>query len=396
MTLLDDARAKNPEPARRKTPEHPKGWEPGVVWDGTKGTVTTAPLTGKPDNWDHLLRVWDLDPALYEVIEPVQYRAWDAQTPDGLTRLYYYRATIRSRVHGRAADIDELIREVKRYKPRKAAAPTGDSAFVVPISDLQLGKPDGDGTEGTMRRFLDRIPLIKARYRELRKIGRPLGTLYIVGLGDIIESCDGHYPMQSYGVQLNRRDQSRLARHLIKQAIKEWAPDFERVVVPAVGGNHGENRKDGKAFTDFADNEDVAIFEEVAEAFAENPAFGHVSFVIPNDDLTLTLNIAGTIVGFAHGHQAKGTGAKGKPHTKVGEWWKGQIAGRQPIGDADLLVSGHFHYLALERDGFRTHLQVPAMDGGSDWFRNTSGKDTMPGIATFVVTDHGLDDPKII
>ena len=399
MSLLDDARAINPEPARRKIPSHPAGWEPGVAWDGVKGTVTTHPVSSPPDNWDDLLRVWDLDPAVYEVIEPVQFRAWDAAIGDGqVQRMYYYRATIRSRVKRNAVDMAELLREVKRHKPRKAPAPTGDSAFVVPIADLQLGKPDGDGVEGTVQRFLDGIDGVRAQYRGLRRMGRTFDTLYVPGLGDIIENCDGHYPMQAFGVQLNQRDQSKLARRLIIGALKEWAPDFARVVCPVVGGNHGENRKDGKAFTDLADNEDVAIFEEVAEVLAENPAtYGHVSFVIPNDDLTLALDIAGTIVGFAHGHQAKyGTGSKGKPHTKVEDWWRGQTFGQQPIGDATVLVSAHFHYLALTRDGLRTHLQVPALDGGSDWFRNTSGKETFPGFATFTVANGRLNDLNVI
>lgn len=395
MTLLDDAKAKNPQPARRKQQEHPKGWEPGVVWDGTKGTVTTKPVPAPPDNWDDLLKVWDLDPAVYEVVEPVQFRAWDAAIGEGnVQRMYYYRATIRSRVRGNAVDMAEFIREVRRHKPRKASPPSGESAFVVPISDLQLGKPDGDGTEGTAQRFLDRIDSVRQRYRELRKCGRRLGTLVVPSLGDIGENCDGHYAMQAYGVQLNRRYQSKLARELYKQALKAWAPDFDTVLMPAVGGNHGENRKDGKAFTDFADNEDVAIVEEVAEAFAENrAAYGHVKFIIPDDSLSLTLDIAGTIVGFVHGHQAKGSGV---PHIKVINWWRDQAHGQQPIGDASLLLSGHFHYLALTRDGAKTHLQVPALDGGSDWFRNTTGKDTVPGFVTFVVNERGLDDPKVI
>jgi hypothetical protein len=108
----------------------------------------------------------------------------------------------------------------------------------------------------------------------------------------------------------------------------------------------------------------------------------------------VTLDIAGTIVGFAHGHQGRGKGAA--PHLKVIDWWRNQAHGQQPIGDATLLVTGHFHYLALTRDGAKTHLQVPTLDGGSDWFRNTSGKETAPGIATFVVTDRGLDDLKVI
>jgi hypothetical protein len=397
VSLEDEVRALNPAPARRKQSEHPKGWEPGVVWDGVKGTVTTAPVPAPPDNWDDLLKVWDLDPAVYEVVEPVQFRAWDAAIGEGnVQRMYYYRATIRSRVRRNAVDMAELIREVKRHKPRKAPAPTGDSAFAVPFSDLQLGKPDGDGTEGTVQRFLDGIDDVQRRYRELRRCGRKLGTLVVPNLGDIRENCDGHYPMQAYGVELNNRYQSKLARRLFITAIKHWAPDFDLVLHPVVGGNHGENRKDGKAFTDFADNEDVAISEEVGEILAENPdTYGHVKFIIPDDALTLTLDIAGTIVGFAHGHQAGKTSAAA-PHMRVINWWRNQAHGQQPIGDASLLISGHFHYLALTRDGRKTHLQVPALDGGSDWFRNTTGKETIPGLATFTVTDRGLDDLKVI
>jgi hypothetical protein len=396
VSLLEDAKARNPVPARRKQPEHPKGWEPGVVWDGVKGTVTTKPVSAPPDNWDDLLKIWDLDPAVYEVVEPVQFRAWDAAIGDGqVQRMYYYRATIRSRVRRNAVDMAELIREVKRHKPRKVSPPTGDSAFVVPIADLQLGKPDGDGTEGTVQRFLDGIDTVRARYRELRRCGRKLGTLVIPNLGDIGENCDGHYPMQAFGAELNNRYQSKLARQLLIQAIKTWAPDFDLVLHPVTGGNHGENRVGGKAFTDLADNEDVAISEEVGEILAENPAYDHVKFIVPHDSLTVTLDIAGTIVGFAHGHQAgKTSGAA--PHMKVINWWKDQAHGQQPIGDATLLVTGHYHYLALTRDGRKTHLQVPALDGGSDWFRNTSGKETVPGLATFVVNERGLDDPKVI
>ena len=76
----------------RKT--HPKGWEPGVAWNGDQGTLTTAPMDGEPAAgiWLELIADWGLDPASTEVVEgSVQVRAWD--THDG-RRLRYYRATI--------------------------------------------------------------------------------------------------------------------------------------------------------------------------------------------------------------------------------------------------------------------------------------------------------------
>ena len=77
---------------------HPSGWEPGVAWDGDSGTLTSQPLDAEPNDWAELLSVWDLDPAVFEVVEPVQYRAWDAPDGEGgLRRLFYYKATIRYR-----------------------------------------------------------------------------------------------------------------------------------------------------------------------------------------------------------------------------------------------------------------------------------------------------------
>jgi len=37
------------------------------------------------------------------------------------------------------------------------------------------------------------------------------------------------------------------------------------MVVGAVPGNHGESRRGSKAFTTFEDNDDLAVFEQVAE-----------------------------------------------------------------------------------------------------------------------------------
>lgn len=402
MTTLGNAMRsvigdEEPVPARRAKAEHPKGWEPGLVWEGTKGTLTTAPLDSKPGNWDELLRVWDLDPAKYEVVEPVQYRAWDTNMGGGeVQRMYYYRATVRSRQQAEAVDLTSLINEVRTHKPAKKAAPTGESAFVLCIADLQAGKPDGDGTEGMVQRYLAGIDGAVERVKELRKAGRSIGPIYVFGLGDLIEQCSGQYPQQAFGVELNRRDQLKLVRRLIMQTVRQLAPLTERMVVACVGGNHGENRNEtGQSYTSFADNDDVAVFESIAEACAENPdAYGHVSFVIPNADLTLTLDVCGTIVGLAHGHQFRRGGTN--PQQKAIEWWKSMAHGQQPIGDASILLSGHFHFLNLNQDGRKVHIQAPSLDGGSTWFINTTGKDSPPGLLSLVIGPDGWDDLKIL
>lgn len=374
---------------RRAAPDHPKGFEPGVRWDGSKGEVSSGPLTAAPSCWDDLLISWDLDPAEVEVVEPVERRSWDATVAGETRRYHYYKAKVRRRQAPSTVDVDALCREIARHKPRKLV-PTGDVSLVVCLSDWQLGKPDGDGTTGTVARVLAAVDNVTARAKELRRTGRSLGSLYVLGLGDVVEGCDGHYAMQTYGTELTVTEQLRVARRLIVRALTVWAPLFERVVVASVPGNHGEVRKDGKAYTTFSDNHDIAVFEQAAAVLEANPgAYGHVSFVFPDrDDLTLTLDVSGTVVALAHGHQFRAG--------KAMDWWAKQAHGLQPAGDATLLLAGHLHHLHVEQGGAKTFMQAPALDGGSTWWKHTTGQDSPPGVLTLTVGPAGWDDLKIL
>ena len=56
------------------------------------------------------------------------------------------------------------------------------------------------------------------------------------------------------------------------------------------------------------------------------------------------------------------------------------------MGDADILISGHFHHLFVINEGKRTLMQCPSVDGGSEWFENISGKNSYSGTLTFSIT----------
>ena len=381
-----------PKPKREHVAA-PKGWEPGVAWDGDHGTITTKPLTKRPDDWDDLLRVWDLDPEKYEVVEPVQYRAWDASMGEGnVKRLYYYRATIRERRGSDRTDVEALVNEVRRHKKPAYVPPTGDHAFVVALSDWQIGKED---SEATVQRILAKIDAVADRARELRKIGRALGTLYVLGLGDIVEMCSGFYAMQTFTTELTEREQRTVARRLIVKALTTWAPLFERVVVAAVPGNHGENRNgDGKAYTTFGDSSDLEVFEQAHEILAASDSYSHVSFVIPQNDLTLALDVQGTIIGLAHGHQVRGGGTGAA--AKVEDWWRKQQHGMRPVGEASILFTGHLHHLSITQNGPRTHFQVPTLDSGSTWFEESAGVPSIAGMFTVVIGPNGWRDLAIL
>jgi predicted phosphodiesterase len=324
-----------PEPPER-TPrrmEHPKGWEPGVAWDPTTGSgeiVVQSDRDPDPAIWDHLIADWGLDPTRCTVVPgSVQIRAWDMNVGDGeIKRMKYYRATIVGRTASvDRPDVEALCAEIMKRKPRKPVTVEYDRALIVCLSDWQLGKGESDGSAGTVDRIL-------------------------------------------------------AARDQLVERIKELnlAP---RIVLAAVPGNHGENRKDGKSFTNVAtDNDDLTTVETVGEILAANPErYGHISVVLAQD-YTLALDVCGMVVAWNHGHTAR---KSGHAAAVMEDWWRGQVMGRQTISDADILVTGHRHHLVISESTGRTFLQCPAMDPGSAWYTASTGNHSPSGMLTFCV-----------
>lgn len=373
-------------------PRPPAGWEPGVAWDGNSGTLTTSPLDAPPRDWAELLAVWDLDPAEYEVIEPVQYRAWDAGIGEGnVQRLYYYRANIIRRRFRDGASIDELVAAIGKRKPKPPVAATGEGlSYCVLAGDLQLGKPDGDGTEGTIERFLVKTDLSVRRLKELRRLGRKIDSITLAWLGDCIEGLVSQGGALARGgrLDLTMTEQLRVYRRLMLHQVQQFAPLAERIVVPVVPGNHDEAQREGKVVRRYDDSWAVEGAAAVADALKLAEGYDHVSFVFPqHDELTITLDVAGTAVGFAHGHQF------GRDPIK---WWAGQAHGMQPIGSATMLLAAHLHHLRVEQSGAKSFMQIPALDGGSTWWRHRTGQDSPAGMVSIVIGDGGWADLAVL
>lgn len=365
----------------------PRSYEPpGIVWDGSKGEIRTSVQTsGEPRaDWNDLLVEWGLDPNEIEVVEPVQRRSWDASIGNGeVKRFHYFKAALRRR-SGRDSDISSLIAEIRDFSASQVhKAASSSAAFVLCSGDLQAGKRDGDGTAGMVNRFLSGINSGVGRLADLRDSG-VLATdcaVYLPWLGDCIEHVKGHYAMQTYMAELSLTEQIRVVRRLMVAQIKAFAPLTPRLVVPVVPGNHDEAIRDssGKAMTNFGDSFSTEIAVSVSEILKENPAFDHVEVMVPQgEELTLTVDISGTIVGLAHGHQFGADPMK---------WWANQAHGHQPIGSSTLLLAGHLHHLRIHRPGLKTFIQIPALDGGSTWYRHRTGQDSLPGILSLVVGD---------
>lgn len=390
--MIDDVKkflyTSTPDVVAGSPRKHPSGWEPGV--DTEKGTVSVVSDSDvPPDDWQHVLEQFALDPSRWRVVsDSVQVRTWDVAVGDGdVRRFFYFKANVAPVVKA-VTDLGPLFKQIGSHRFVRPVTCEG-GALVVCLSDWQVGGCVPD-------RFVAHMLETKNRVSEMLRDSKP-SWLYVVGMGDMVEACDGHYAMQTFAAGssgLNgRRDQVKLVRRLLVELLQEWARHVPHVVVGSVPGNHGESRKAGKAFTTFEDNDDVAVFEQVQDVFAANPdAYGHVRFVFPDGDMCLTLDVDGTTVGFIHGHQARrGAGSQGK----LLNWWKDKGHSRHPVGDADVLVSGHYHHLQVVQDGARTWFQCPAV-ADSRWFEEGGGASTKWGTLTFRCSPDGWDHLRVV
>jgi hypothetical protein len=232
------------------------------------------------------------------------------------------------------------------------------------------------------------------RVEQLSRMGRSFGHLVIIGGGDLIENC-AMRPNQAFELDLDRRSQIRVTTAGILEGLDRLAPRFAKVSVLVVGGNHGEHRINGKRTTR-EDNDDCAVFEHAALACSRDARLSHVNFHIAQGEPSKTLEVAGWVLGTTHG-QVYGKGSGTGLDQKVKSWFSAQAAGRQPIGDADVLVTHHYHHLAVKDHGAWLWLQSPALDGGSQWYTDSSGMYSAPGMLTFVMTPESrMSDLQII
>jgi hypothetical protein len=361
-------------------------WVAGVTFDGREGEITTKPRTSPVGSWDEELKSWGFDPALFEVVEPIRFSTW--QTYDE-RQLWAYKAIIKSRSGLTPIEFDSLTAPIRRDRRKPIKPHTGSYTLVMPVGDWQIGKGDGDGLEGSVARVEASFDSVLDRVALLRKAGYEIGGLLVCSLGDLGEGCDGFYAQQTFNIELDRRDQNKIVRRLARNLLIKLAPEFERVTVAAVAGNHGENRKGGKSFTSNNDNDDVAIWEQIAETLSVNPdLYGHIKWLIPRGELSVSVQVGSQILGLAHGHQARGG--------DVGKWWASQTLAGLNTASANMMLYGHWHHFKMvEVAKGKWTLGIPAQDGGSDWFSETSSNSST-GQVCFLMSDNGWSELAIV
>lgn len=283
--------------------------------------------------------------------------------------------------------IDELVPLVENYRGNCTQKPVGEYGFIVALGDMQFGKIDGDGWQGTLARtvdYLNKAADLLAAYGERY----PIGHVHIAWLGDHTEGFVSQGGANTWRTTLTMSEQIRLVRRVMMHAMLTFADTAEHVSMAAIPGNHGEpQRFGGKGVTRYDDSHDTESLIAVSDAAALNQdAFGHVGFYVPDtDEMTVVVDVAGTKVAHVHGHQFR----SGKHF----DWWRGQAFNPDsPLGQADLLLAGHLHHEHIESDGKRLFIQVPSLESESTWYRHNSGTSGNPGLIVAVTKD-GVTSP---
>jgi UDP-2,3-diacylglucosamine pyrophosphatase LpxH len=362
-------------------------WRPGYEVDGTAGEIVTGAVDGDVD-WDSIFRHWNLDPALWEVVEgTLRVNAWEGPSTGGGQTIYrQYKASIVRRVAA-SVDVDPIVRRIAGRRPKRPAASDGTATFVSSWADWQVGGMPPEAWEAQFTASLDGVV---ARAKVAAKAGADRALVGFVG--DMVEGL-WNYSNQHFSITLDLRSQKRVVRAAEAAVVAAIAPLFPNgTTVVAVPGNHG--RVAPKVVTRASDNADMECFEVVASemtatGFAEE--YG-VKFVHnPESVITLT-DASGTRVLWVHGDQVKGSA------DAIKKWYSQVLLTNWQNADANIVVTGHRHHLRIEElaggEEPRWLFQSPCLADQSDWFAELGGGTSQPGTLSFTTADGrwwGLD-----
>lgn len=386
---------------RAATPPPPKGWKPEVIYAGqVPKTIVTGVIDGDraetQDEFAEIVRSMGVPlPQGYrlELVEAsMNSIAWQ-RDPDhrfqkdsaytGPGWRYKFKV-VKATALADDLDLVALFREAKRAKPSTPKVATNETTMVITLGDFQVGKVDA---RGGVIELLARNEAAKAQVlKQVRKM-KPTEIVLIDG-GDAMEGFESS-PNAERTNDLQQTEQMRVWRRLLWGWVHDLSRLTEDLKVVGVPSNHCRVRRGKAAVGSVNDDYGLEVIAQAADIASVNPdVYGHVTFHVPpeyDEHLALTL-VGGKVLGAVHGHQ------KASAET-LPTWLDGQAGGRSPIGHADIVVAGHFHNLKVITWGDDRWLFVaPTMDSGSSWFRNISGKESRPGVLTFMVDESGWRD----
>ncbi len=370
---------------------------------GDSGVIKTGMVTEPITDWTDTLKVWGLDPDVFEVIQPVTMKAWGKP---GEFR-YSYAARIQKKAEPEVAIEDQVDIEGWRhalqsveYVPSRTFHGTGVS-YLMMVADPQLGKP---GTQEAVGHWKAGITGHMQRINNLLKVGFPVEKIALAFMGDEHEGAVGNYASQPYEVELNYSDQITLDFDMRTWTIRELLRFGLSLDIASVPSNHGEHTRFGsnKALTSIYDNSSTMVTKLVKQVFNGADAESYINWDIAGDRQDANLELSGVKVNFTHGHISSGSGPKTGGVSSKNAIEK-QILGRTAeLVDTSIYVTAHYHHFNVIEDRGRTFFGCPALEAekSSQWFYDSAGVWSKPGMLGFVVGkaagERGWDELAVI
>ena len=354
-------------------------YSPRTEFDGTSGFIQTKGLESEPADHRELLEQFGYNPDEVRIVGAPKISRWQVYDGRWLAAYKFNIAQVTK------SSIDDLVSMVGKYKAHKPQGDSGIGVFNFQAGDQQLGKVDGDGTEGTVQRFLDSLEVAKAEFRSLKK-RRNIGGINLMFPGDCIEGIVSQNGKNMWRTELTITEQLRLFRRLLMKTVEEFAPLSDNVWLRVVNGNHDEATRVQYTRPDdgFATEQAIAV----ADALKMNEqAFGHVVVEVPPlDQGYMTVKSFDTIYTIAHGHQWR--------RGKAMDWIANQALHNTNVSACDILVHGHEHRWTVDTNGARKVICSPTYDGGSLWLEN--GSHALRGGLTYVTTGADVMDMRLV
>ena len=372
MSTLAEAVSDGPNPVL------PAKFRQHAEWDDAGGQGATGPVREVVSDHKQLLTLAGLDSEAWRIVGKVsQWTKTHYGRPD--TYSFYFQF---ERISDETFDLPALYATARR--PRKPHARTvGDRATVVVFADPQIGKT---GRRGGTPELVERIAEKRALLDPLLKLRKPSRVL-LADAGDGFEGFEsGGNPMFTNDLSLAQQmDAYGTELWLFIEQLHRHAP----VTVAGVTSNHTAWRNGKQQLGNPQDDLGLFVHRQVEKI--TTAASMDVSWVAPKPyDESVAVDLLGTTIGMVHGNQFSLGGAVA--------WWEKQTFGAQAISAADVLVSGHYHSFSANVAGRnpssgrqRWAIGAPTLDNGSDWYRQTAGRDSDPGLLVFDVTDKGFD-----
>lgn len=362
----------------------------GHVEVGADGGEFTDIRTDKPiTDWSDVFRRFNLDPDVFEVVDDtVRMSQWQqsARSSNGdrdVVTLYSYRAQFRRRME--AIDLPALYATANASsKPRQTGkASLSERATVVVFADPQIGKT---GRRGGTPELIARIAEKRALLEPLLRKRKP-ARLLLADVGDGFEGFEsGGNPMFTNDLSLSQQ-MDAYGTELYK--FIELMYRFGPVDVAAVPSNHTAWRRAKQPLGNPQDDLGLFVHRQVQKIADAKGLDVDWHYPAPYDE-SVAVDLNGTVVGLVHGNQFS-------PGQHV-QWWEKQTFGAQAVARADVLLAGHYHSFSANVAGRnpvtgrqRWALGAPTLDNGSDWYRQTAGRDSDPGLLVFDVDENGFD-----